>query len=159
MISDRLKKLRLESGLTQQQVATELGVSQPNYRRWEAGERIPKHDTLVKLANYFQVSIDYLLENTDIRGINHFVDFEEYLREIHVQSFELGQTLSQNLDMLIYSIVKQKNEKKITDIEYQRLIDKVSFNILHLLDKQARDEIKPYFRDYVERLSKKFKKN
>ncbi len=156
MISDRLKKLRLESGLTQQQVATELGVSQPNYRRWEAGERIPKHDTLVKLANYFQVSIDYLLENTDIRGINHFVDFEEYLREIHVQSFELGQTLSQNLDMLIYSIVKQKNEKKITDIEYQKLIDKVSFNILHLLDKQARDEIKPYFRDYVERLSKKF---
>lgn len=156
MISDRLKKLRLESGLTQQQVATELGVSQPNYRRWEAGERIPKHDTLVKLANYFQVSIDYLLENTDIRGINHFVDFEGYLREIHVQSFELGQTLSQNLDMLIYSIVKQKNEKKITDIEYQKLIDKVSFNILHLLDKQARDEIKPYFRDYIERLSKKF---
>lgn len=156
MISDRLKKLRLESGLTQQQVATELGVSQPNYRRWEAGERIPKHDTLVKLANYFQVSIDYLLENTDIRGINHFVDFEEYLKEIHIQSFELGQTLSQNLDMLIYSIVKQKNEKKISDIEYQKLIDKVSFNILHLLDKQARDEIKPYFRDYIERLSKKF---
>jgi len=156
MISDRLKKLRLESGLTQQQVATELGVSQPNYRRWEAGERIPKHDTLVKLANYFQVSIDYLLENTDIRGINHFVDFEEYLREIHIQSFELGQTLSQNLDMLIYSIVKQKNEKKISDIEYQKLIDKVSFNILHLLDKQARDEIKPYFRDYIERLSKKY---
>ena len=156
MISDRLKKLRLESGLTQQQVATELGVSQPNYRRWEAGERIPKHDTLVKLANYFQVSIDYLLENTDIRGINHFVDFEEYLREIHIQSFELGQTLSQNLDMLIYSIVKQKNEKKISDIEYQKLIDKVSFNILHLLDKQARDEIKPYFKDYIERLSKKF---
>ncbi|WP_257140847.1 helix-turn-helix domain-containing protein [Lactococcus lactis] len=61
MLPDRLKELRLERGLTQQKVADRLNVSQPNYRRWETGERSPSSETLKKLADFFNVSTDFLL--------------------------------------------------------------------------------------------------
>ncbi|WP_278228469.1 helix-turn-helix domain-containing protein [Lactococcus lactis] len=59
--AERLKELRKEKGLTQQKVADSLNISQPNYRRWEVGERSPSGETLIKLADYFDVSIDYLV--------------------------------------------------------------------------------------------------
>lgn len=39
VFAERLKELRKEKGLTQQNVADSLNISQPNYRRWESGER------------------------------------------------------------------------------------------------------------------------
>ena len=61
VFAERLKELRKEKGLTQQKVADSLNISQPNYRRWESGERRPSVETLVMLADYFNVSTDYLL--------------------------------------------------------------------------------------------------
>ncbi|MDG4965498.1 helix-turn-helix domain-containing protein [Lactococcus lactis] len=61
IFAERLKELRKGKGLTQQKVADSLNISQPNYRRWESGERSPSVETLIMLADYFDVSIDYLL--------------------------------------------------------------------------------------------------
>ncbi|MDT3325419.1 MAG: helix-turn-helix domain-containing protein [Bacillota bacterium] len=61
VFAERLKELRKEKGLTQQKVADILNISQPNYRRWESGERRPSVETLVMLADYFDVSTDYLV--------------------------------------------------------------------------------------------------
>lgn len=61
VFAERLKELRKEKGLTQSQVGVHLGMSQQNYRRWEVGERSPSGETLIKLADYFDVSIDYLV--------------------------------------------------------------------------------------------------
>ena len=61
VFAEKLKELRKEKGLTQSQVGVHLGMSQHNYRRWEVGERSPSGETLIKLADYFDVSIDYLV--------------------------------------------------------------------------------------------------
>ncbi|MCI1072163.1 helix-turn-helix domain-containing protein [Lactococcus lactis] len=61
VFAERLKELRKEKGLTQQKVADILNISQPNYRRWESGESRPSVETLVMLADYFDVSTDYLV--------------------------------------------------------------------------------------------------
>lgn len=76
MLDNRLKELRLERGLTQQKVAESLNVSQPNYRRWETGERSPSSETLKKLADYFNVSTDFLLgrDTTEKIGLDRFID-------------------------------------------------------------------------------------
>lgn len=66
MFKDILKNLRLAQGLTQVEVATALGVSQPNFRRWETGERAPSGETLERLADFFHVSTDYLLGRTEV---------------------------------------------------------------------------------------------
>lgn len=65
MFPERLKNLRKEAGLTQQQLADIVGTTQQNIGFWETGRQHPKNPSLVKLANYFNVTTDYLLGNTD----------------------------------------------------------------------------------------------
>lgn len=55
----RLIELRGER--TQDYIAKQVGLTQQSYRNYESGERQANYETLVKLANYFGVSIDYIL--------------------------------------------------------------------------------------------------
>lgn len=57
----RLKELREEKGLSIKTLAKELGVSDIAIGRWEKGLRTPNIDALILVANYFNVSADYLL--------------------------------------------------------------------------------------------------
>ena len=68
MFTERLKTLRKEVGLTQKEISQEFGIKQPQYNRWENGGRKPSQETLEKIANFFNVSIDYLLGNSDIKN-------------------------------------------------------------------------------------------
>lgn len=56
-----LKKLRMKRKLSQKQIAEELKISQQQYSKWEGGIITPNAETLVRLADYFDVSIDFLL--------------------------------------------------------------------------------------------------
>ena len=66
----RLKELRKRRGLSQLRLAMELGMKQNSISRYESGEREADYQTLIQLADYFNVSIDYLLERTDNPKIN-----------------------------------------------------------------------------------------
>lgn len=61
MFPKRLKELRNKKKLTQQDMADFLGISRQGYGKYEDGKSEPDHNTLVKLANYFGVTTDYLL--------------------------------------------------------------------------------------------------
>ena len=63
--SMRLKMMRKEKGLTQTRLAIELNTSQNTISRYETGEREPGIRELIKIADYFNVSIDYLLERSN----------------------------------------------------------------------------------------------
>lgn len=58
---ERLLEQRKLNKLTQIDVAGYLGISQPSYIRYEQGKSEPSYENLVKLADLFDVSIDYLL--------------------------------------------------------------------------------------------------
>src|SRR6056297_3760304 len=64
---DRLKKLRKEKQLYQKDLADVVGVSDGAIGMYETGKRTPDKDILVKLASYFDVSLDYLLGQTNER--------------------------------------------------------------------------------------------
>ena len=57
----RLTEQRKLNHMTQRQVAEHLGISQPSYIRYENGSAEPSLDALAKLADLFDVSVDYLL--------------------------------------------------------------------------------------------------
>ena len=61
----RLKELRKKKGISQLRLATDLNTTQNTISRYETGEREPGIDELVKIADYFNVSVDYLLERTN----------------------------------------------------------------------------------------------
>lgn len=71
-----IKHLREQAGLTQQAIASELGMPLITYRYYETGKRDPSIDVLTKLADYYNVSVDYLLgynpadANIDALSIN-----------------------------------------------------------------------------------------
>ena len=57
---ERLKTLRLRDGLTQNEIAKKLNISQQSYARWENGKITPSLDKLTQIATTFRVSTDYL---------------------------------------------------------------------------------------------------
>lgn len=61
----RLKEIRKNRGITQLKLAMDLNISQNTISRYETGEREADYTTLIRLADYFNVSLDYLLERTD----------------------------------------------------------------------------------------------
>ena len=61
----RLKELRKQRGISQLKLAMDLGMNQNSISRYESGAREADYATLILLADYFHVSIDYLLERTD----------------------------------------------------------------------------------------------
>ncbi len=61
----RLKELRKEKGISQLKLAMALDTTQNTISRYETGAHEPGIKELIRIANYFEVSIDYLLERTD----------------------------------------------------------------------------------------------
>ena len=66
----RLKELRKQKGISQLKLAMDLNMNQNSISRYENEEREADYVTLIKLADYFNVSIDYLLERTDSPEMN-----------------------------------------------------------------------------------------
>lgn len=63
--SERLVFLRKDRNLTQKQVYDAVGMSAIGYQRYEYGEREPAYQKLLALADYFDVSLDYLVGRSD----------------------------------------------------------------------------------------------
>lgn len=61
----RLKEIRKSKGISQLKLAMDLHTNQNTISRYETGEREPGIAELVKIADYFDISLDYLLERTD----------------------------------------------------------------------------------------------
>ena len=65
MVLERLRGLREEKDLTQQQLADRLFIAQRTYSRYETGERAVPLEVLVEISKFYDVSTDYLLKLTD----------------------------------------------------------------------------------------------
>lgn len=63
--AERLKEARKSCGLKQSDVAEHLGILVRSYQYYEGGKRRPDYETLVTLADYFDVTTDYLLGRTE----------------------------------------------------------------------------------------------
>lgn len=63
--NEHLKNVRKYHNKTQKEVAVALGITERNYQTLEYGKSKPSFDTLISLAEYFDVSIDYLVGRTD----------------------------------------------------------------------------------------------
>ena len=79
----RIRELRNKSGLTQNEIASKLGVSGQTILNWENGIYEPKINQLIQLADLFNVSVDYLIERK-----NSDRDVDDICRELEKISKE-----------------------------------------------------------------------
>ncbi|MBP2079630.1 helix-turn-helix domain-containing protein [Oceanobacillus polygoni] len=65
MLGDRLKKLRKQHNLSQEELSKKLDISRGTYAHYEINKRQPDYETLKKIANYFNVSLDFLITGNE----------------------------------------------------------------------------------------------
>lgn len=113
MFGDIIKELRMDAGLTQEDLAEKFNISRAAISKYETGEREPNLDFLIKFSNYFNVSIDYLLGKTRIPTTQNTL----YILSAHSP---------ESLKKLTIILTKFKNKKYI-DLVYDLLsnIDKL----------------------------------
>lgn len=82
MIGERLKQLRKEHKLTQTDLGNKINVTKVSISGYENGNRSPDTETLTRLADYFDVSTDYLLGRSDVRTmVGAAPQYDENLRQ------------------------------------------------------------------------------
>jgi transcriptional regulator with XRE-family HTH domain len=117
IFAKRFKKLRNEIlGITQDQMAEKLGVSRPTIAGYESEEknRVPRKETLNKIAETFGVSTDWLLGNTDNPNIKDIDDkeFNEFMNDPNLGLWfkELKDSPEEQVDELrkIWEIIKNR---------------------------------------------------
>ena len=113
MFQERLKSMRLEAKLTQKELAEKLKIGQNTYSYWEKGIRKPVGENLNKLANFFNVSTDYLLGNSNIKDQKKFdEDLEKSLDTF--KSFD-GKPMYDEDREKIREFLRQRMEDRLKD--------------------------------------------
>lgn len=100
----RIKDLRIERNLTQWDVAKGIQTGQRNISRWENGEVLPTSDFIVKLADFFEVTTDYLLGRSDDLGNVAVLHSAPTMTDAENEVLRLFRGLTQGRrdDLLIY---------------------------------------------------------
>lgn len=99
---NRVKKLRNERGLSMDKLAEILGITKSRISMWENNGVVPRDDLLLKLSDYFNVSIDYLLGNDELDGkapqeseTLHFL--QRGLKELNDEQLEKAKAILSNV--------------------------------------------------------------
>ncbi|MFC3801302.1 helix-turn-helix domain-containing protein [Cohnella sp. GCM10012308] len=77
-MGDRLRQLRLERHLSQEEVARQVGITRSAYSHYEINNRHPVYETLIKLAHYFNVSLDYIIGGAGTKRNEHSAEPQEH---------------------------------------------------------------------------------
>ncbi len=109
---NRLKQLRLEKKLLQSDIAKIINKSDRAVGQYEREERDPSSETWAILADYFGVSLDYMLGKSDIRNTNKIdlddidIAFASGIKGLNKENQEIAKNIIEGL------LAKQKSEEK-----------------------------------------------
>lgn len=113
---ERLKKLRKEKKLTQTELGSKINVTKVSISGYESGNRSPDTDTLQRLADFFEVSTDYLLGRTDELSLHEKdeAEFQAFANDPSLQQWykELPKNREEDLQRLrkMWEILKDSGE-------------------------------------------------
>lgn len=110
----RLKELRKTYGVSQEKLSKELSVSRSTVAMWESEKSQPDNNTLQKLADYFNVSVDYLLGRTDDMNQNpgeENISFDDFTYAMYNESKELTEEDKQALLGMARLLKKKKQDQ------------------------------------------------
>ncbi|HCQ5581869.1 MULTISPECIES: helix-turn-helix domain-containing protein [unclassified Clostridioides] len=118
MFGKRLKLLRKELNFTQKELGEKLNISGRIIGYYESEERFPDKEILSKLADVFNVSVDYLLGRTNIRNTEHSVELEL------IEKLNFSDDIKEALRML--SELSPANQEKMMKIAKVFLEEEIS---------------------------------
>ena len=111
ILGERLRLLRMERGLTQAQLAELLDAKQTSIFRYESGAANPAPDMLLRYADYFDVSLDYIFGRTDIPDRVRQSDqpkLDPEMNKLAEQFFEPGTRVNRELKRSVIRIMAEE---------------------------------------------------
>ena len=113
---DRMKELMKQSGIKPKQLTAELGISNSSFTDWSKGKGSPSLDTVRKFADYFHVSIDYLVNGVEFSS-HKTLEFsnpmdKELLEKFHNLTPELREKLIGYVDGMLAAMPKSDDSEK-----------------------------------------------
>lgn len=116
----RLKELRLNNGLTQKELAKSIEVGRTTISEYESGKIVPKQEGLLRIANHFNVSVDYLTGVSDdpatrkqnasdldaLLNTVHYLLLDEYATPVTYE----GKLLSEKQKLIIAGLIDQLSD-------------------------------------------------
>lgn len=104
-LAERIKSIRKNAGLTQQEFGALFGVAKNTVCQYESGRSAPNDDIKIAIANHFDVSMDYLMGNTDIIGMDS-----------KTPSVFAGQITADGITAIhAYAALSPANKKRVED--------------------------------------------
>lgn len=128
---NRLKELRKRKKMTQQELANIIGVTKLTILRWEKGDRQIKSDKAQQLAEYFNVSVGYLLGYEDNNSSVSSVVNEVDLLDSDDNTNNLNSDLKNKINLVKNLISEEQSDR---EEDYRKTIVKDSYNLLKGLD-------------------------
>ena len=113
---NNMKKIRESLQLTQVKVANDLKLSRQVYNFYENGKRNPDMQTLIKIADYYGVSIDYLLGRTNVIKPEN-IDENDLLAKLNTADSETKASVEQFLNYLLYEKERKHKEKNDNNVK------------------------------------------
>ncbi len=111
MFAENLKKLRKSKGLTQIQFAELFSISSGTIAMWETNKRIPDTSMLIRIADFFGVTVDYLLGNSNVPTITPVTQLEDTYLSLAKTAQDEGID-PDDIKLAIETIKAMKKQKK-----------------------------------------------
>lgn len=116
LIGNRISTKRKELKLTQNELADVLYVTHQAVSKWENGKSLPTIDILYELTKILQVSIDYLLDDSDIKDTDYETKFKNYPRETVLNEFFTEEHWTNQIVSIFYLLNSKERFKVINKI-------------------------------------------
>ena len=100
----------MNNGLKQSDLAKLLSISTSSYGQYETGRRSPDYKLLIQIANFYNVSIDYLLGRTNVIKPEN-IDENDLLAKLNTADSETKASVEQFLNYLLYEKERKHKEK------------------------------------------------
>lgn len=95
---DRIAQLREKKAMTQEDLASKLGISRASLSHYETSRREPDYETINKIATFFNVSVDYLLGRTEHPNMVLEVDVRQFVESLELSDEHILNTFALTID-------------------------------------------------------------
>lgn len=113
MLGNRIKQLRIENNLTQNQFASLFGLYDSTISQYENSKRSPEYDIIIKIANKFNVSVDWLLGRVDSKDL--------VIMDIHSLPKEL-----KDIGVEYLMLAREMKDKDIPPEDVRKILDAIN---------------------------------
>lgn len=139
-IGQKITEQRKKLNLTQKELAESLYVTHQAVSKWEKGKSVPSIEIMYDMTQLFNISIDYLLDDTEIKEDNYELQLRQYPRKAVISKFLQKENCCNNLESIFY-LLNTEERNDIVDLILSKKVHVDLEKVWHVFSKTERIKI------------------